>query len=1141
VQGARDVSGVRIDALQRGNSLAPSQHGRRVVAEVATAYTEGQNMDRSQSPSYSNMSGSFAKLAEILDVVGQAIIIKDEASRFVHLNAQACALLHAPLEHVLGRTDHDFLPKAEADSIRAMDLDILRSGAGRTFEETITAADGATHTLVTRKHAITLPDVPGKVVVAVISDVTALRTAENVLRASEEHYRSLVELHPQIPWIADPSGAMTEVGPGWLEVTGTSPERALGTAWQDALHPDDLAAVAAQWRESVRAGTAFDVECRLGNPSEGRYRWFRNRAAARKDADNKVVRWYGLLEDVHQQRIATDALRESESLFRLIADSVPVMMWLTDAQGNATYHSRQWLELTGQTAAEALGFGWSVVVHPDDRSMLLDAFERATRDHAQLQIEYRLRRANGEWAWVIDTGAPRLSDDGELLGYAGSVLDITERRAAEVALRDSEAAIRSIFDSSPDCIRMLDLEGKPMLMNKAGRAIWGLGPTDPVADLTWRKIVCDGDRPRLISALELVRGGGTARLDLQVTDALGSQRCMDVVAAPVLAADGVPTGIVTIWRDITEAKTARVDAELAQRQAEAAASRLSVVLDSTMDAVLVVDRTWRVRYMNENALRLLGLDDSAIGADLWDLYPDEVDGPFHNHYRRALDTGRPVSFEEYVSSLKMWLEVHASPTEDGLSIFFRDTSARREAEQERFQAQKQIYHMSRHDALTALPNRVLFRDTVEQHLNRVDPDVLVGVLTLDLDGFKSVNDAYGHHAGDVLLRQVAERLTDCVGSENTVARLGGDEFAICMPALRDAAESVDMARRLVAAVSEPFDLEGIHVSIGTSVGIAITPEDGDAVDQITKASDVALYRAKAMGRGTFCRYVKGMDADIQSRQALKLSLRQALIRGEFELHYQPIVNLGSDHVTTCEALVRWRHPEKGMISPADFIPLAEETGAIVQIGEWVLRQACEQAATWPDEVSVAVNLSPIQFKSGDLLTVVKNSLRDSGIAAARLQLEITESVLLDEVDANLRTLQQIRQLGVKIAMDDFGTGYSSLGYLRSFPFDKIKVDRSFISDLPNGRESLAIVRAVASIGRSLGITTTVEGVETHAQLDAVNVEGFDEAQGYLFARPILASEVRQLIESRQTRSDLPHPDGGPPRPPDGPPIRPRQP
>jgi diguanylate cyclase (GGDEF)-like protein/PAS domain S-box-containing protein len=579
----------------------------------------------------------------------------------------------------------------------------------------------------------------------------------------------------------------------------------------------------------------------------------------------------------------------------------------------------------------------------------------------------------------------------------------------------------------------------------------------------------------------------------------------------VFGKDGTPIRILTIWRDITDAKVARDATEEARAAAEVAAGKLAVVLESTMDCVVVVDHDWQLTYLNSNAKRLLGLGDEAIGQNLWSLYPEERNGAFAAQYQRALAANQRVTFEEYLPSLGLWLEVHASPTEEGLSIFFRDTSERRRAEQERFQAQAQILHMSRHDALTNLPNRLLLRERLERSLSALAPGTQLAVLTLDLDGFKPVNDTYGHPVGDMLLRQVADRLHGCIREEDTVARVGGDEFIVVQPVVRRTQDADLLAKRIIENLQKPFDLEGLVVSIGTSVGIAFAPAAGTTVDELIRASDVALYRAKADGRGTYRRYAAGMDVHMQARQELKVALRNALARNELELFFQPLVDLSSSRVSSCEALVRWRHPDKGMVSPADFIPVAEETGLIIPIGEWVLQSACEQASAWEGDIGVAVNLSPLQFKDGDLVRIVSDALEASGLGPSRLQLEITESVMLDENEANLRILQELRRLGVKIAMDDFGTGYSSLGYLRSFPFDKIKVDRGFISDLPEGKESLAIVRAVAGIGRSLGITTTVEGVETRAQLDAVNAEGFDEAQGYLFSRPVPAAEIPEIL------------------------------
>ncbi len=331
-------------------------------------------------------------------------------------------------------------------------------------------------------------------------------------------------------------------------------------------------------------------------------------------------------------------------------------------------------------------------------------------------------------------------------------------------------------------------------------------------------------------------------------------------------------------------------------------------------------------------------------------------------------------------------------------------------------------------------------------------------------------------------------------------------------------EAFAFAHQIVDSVGVPYDLDGVHADIGISAGIAFAPNDGQSADDLVRAADIALHRAKASGRGGCLRYEPEMDTQLQTKQQTKISLRRALANGELELHYQPLFNLQSRQITTCEALVRWTHPERGTVSPAEFIPVAEETGLIVPLGAWILREACRQATKWPSTVSVAVNLSPLQFQDRRLTATIRDVLNETGLSASRLQLEITESVLLDESENNLRTLREIRRLGAKIAIDDFGTGYSSLRYLRVFPIDKIKVDRSFIVDLPSGKESLAIIRAVAGIGRTLGITTTIEGVDSQTQLDIISAEGFDEVQGFLFAGPLPAKQVLRTIQRQMRES-----------------------
>ncbi|HWL03970.1 MAG TPA: EAL domain-containing protein [Xanthobacteraceae bacterium] len=432
---------------------------------------------------------------------------------------------------------------------------------------------------------------------------------------------------------------------------------------------------------------------------------------------------------------------------------------------------------------------------------------------------------------------------------------------------------------------------------------------------------------------------------------------------------------------------------------------------------------------------------------------------------------------------------------------------------DRRQAEARIAHMAHHDALTGLPNRVLFRERLDEALSRVRRhSEMLAVLCLDLDHFKSVNDTLGHPIGDLLLKAVARRLETCLREVDIVARLGGDEFAIIQSTGKGPQEASRLASRLVEEVSKPYDLDGHQVVIGVSIGIATAPSDGNTPDILLKNADMALYRAKADGRRTFCFFEPEMDARLQARRLLELDLRRALAAGEFELFYQPLVNVNSNAITGFEALLRWRHPQRGMVSPAEFIPLAEEIGLIVPLGEWVLRQACAQAATWPDTLSIAVNLSPVQFRSSNLVPAVVSALANSGLPAGRLELEITESVLLQESEGNLATLHQLRALGAHIAMDDFGTGYSSLGYLRSFPFDKIKIDQTFVRELDNNPDCIAIISAVTGLGARLGIRTLAEGVETQEQLEQLRAEGCTEVQGYLFSEPVPASDLRQLLE-----------------------------
>jgi diguanylate cyclase (GGDEF)-like protein/PAS domain S-box-containing protein len=546
---------------------------------------------------------------------------------------------------------------------------------------------------------------------------------------------------------------------------------------------------------------------------------------------------------------------------------------------------------------------------------------------------------------------------------------------------------------------------------------------------------------------------------------------------------------------------------------------LDAALENMSQGLCMFDADGRILLFNEHYLRMMGRGDLKLEGRLlrdvlrelkavgrWEGDPDEFVANLIVEARDGRSTTNIV-----VQSGRSIRIVH-QPMQGGggwVATFEDITEWQR--------AQAQITHMARHDALTNLPNRTLFREQLEQALRIAKRGDKLAVLCLDLDHFKDINDSLGHPIGDALLMEVGRRLISCIRDDDTVARLGGDEFAIVQRSGADEANpAVSLASRLVEEISAPYDIAGHQLVIGVSVGISLAPDDGKHPDELLKKADLALYRAKADGRGTYRFFETGMDARAQARRLLELDMRAALPRGEFEMHYQPIRDVAAEKIVACEALVRWRHPMRGLIPPANFIPLAEETGLIIQIGEWVLRTACCDAAAWPDDIGVAVNLSPVQFKNPNLVLQVMNALAQSGLPAHRLELEITESVLLQNSEATLATLHALRGNGVRISLDDFGTGYSSLSYLRSFPFDKIKIDRSFVEDVTSREDSLAIVRAVAGLGRSLGIATTAEGVETMAQLDVLRREGCTQAQGYLFSKPRPAAEVMKLFTRRES-------------------------
>jgi diguanylate cyclase (GGDEF)-like protein len=557
----------------------------------------------------------------------------------------------------------------------------------------------------------------------------------------------------------------------------------------------------------------------------------------------------------------------------------------------------------------------------------------------------------------------------------------------------------------------------------------------------------------------------------------------------------------------------RKEAALAARFEEQA-NRFDIALNNMSHGLCMLDEQDRLQVWNERFIELLNLQKAPIrvGLRITDLVRHSIRAG--NHSARSVKT----VFLDLASRLACGSNVEITFGERVMALSRRimdggGSVVTIEEVTERKRAQDRIEHLARYDELTGLANRTQFVEQIDAVLAAVRAaDLRVAIQMIDLDRFKTINDTLGHPIGDKLLKEVADRLSRVIGPADMITRFGGDEFVVLQTGAAQRETAGALAERLVNALSDPFDIDGHRIDIGASIGIAMAPADGVDASELLKKADMALYAAKNAGGGHHHFFASEMEQAAQERRGLELDLRAALAAGDFQLHFQPLVDLRSGRITCCEALVRWTHPERGPISPAVFIPAAEETGLIIPLGEWVLQRACEEAATWPSDVRVAVNLSPVQFRDRSLALQVVLALARSGLSSSQLELELTERVLLNEGDDTLATMQQLQDLGVAMSLDDFGTGYSSINYLRKFPFHKIKIDQSFTRDLAGERDATAIVSTIAGLGAALNKTVVAEGIETKEQMQLVAALGCHEGQGYYFARPMSGDAIRERLQ-----------------------------
>jgi diguanylate cyclase (GGDEF)-like protein/PAS domain S-box-containing protein len=880
---------------------------------------------------------------------------------------------------------------------------------------------------------------------------------------------------------------------------GRSLDELIGRSAGDFVHPEDRASTRPAWLELVTGERdGLEVALRFGSPETG-WRWCLGSVGVDHDL--------GVCIGTYQE---TTALRDAEERFQRAFEDAGIGMAITGLDGRFIRVNRSLAALLGRDLGELAGMPVRDVTHPghheDDGEAMraLVAGELTT-----YRTEKRYLHSSGADAWVtLDVSLVR-DADGAALYFLSQMTDIGERRAAEQALAQSEERFRTLATASPVGIFAIAEDGRLAYANERLRGIFGL-PGDVLDGSPWLERVAAEDRGRVVEEFRRARALGTrASLDVRVEAEI--DRWARIHMAPVSKGPGQPTGLVGTIEDVTVEVTARM--ALAAREAEyrmLAEHSTDFLSRHTVDGAFL--------YASPVAKAMLGWEpDAMIGRT-----PREL-GMDHSEDMEIIERNWVGALREERSRTAayrarrrdgsiVWLETTfgavRSPAGEPIEMVCvsRDVSERKSAELE-------LAHRALHDGLTGLPNRTLFLDRLGQALRRSRRRSRgVAVVFLDLDRFKVVNDSLGHKAGDRLLVDVAMRLSSALRPSDTLARFGGDELTLLCEDIEDDADARSIAQRLLDTFAEPFVVQDGEAFLQASVGIALSRDGFEAPEDLIRDADAAMYRAKDRGQGIEL-FDEAMRQDVHDRLALEAALRRGIGRGELRLHCQPLVSLADARIEGFEALVRWEHPERGLVPPGSFIPLAEETGLIVPIGAWVLSEACATLRQMIDEtgmssLQVSVNVSPRQLQQPDFVAQVRAALDDNALEPGCLVVEITESAIMETGAAAI--LRALKELGVRLAMDDFGTGYSSLAHLRRFPLDVIKVDRSFVAGLGDGQGS-SIAGAIVSLAHALGLRTVAEGIEDDEQRRAVLALGCDVGQGFLFARPMPADDLTRLL------------------------------
>jgi len=973
--------------------------------------------------------------------------------------------------------------------------------------------------------------------VAVVEDITARRMAEDKLRESEERFRATFEDAPFALAHYSGEGGWLRVNRKFIDLFGYPFEQLSRLDWSDLNHPEERDQRALSLGRLERGEVQAVSREKRYLRSDGSVFWGYVNTSAVRDHDGRIDYLVTTIEDVTERVLSQQRLREREIDNRLLAEIVGQSrdaIITKDLDNRVVHWNPAAAAIFGYSAEQAIGRNATGLISLDSSPATIASRLDQLRQGVSVTRAVRQRTRDGRLIDIEISMSPLRDADAQVLGQITVSRDITSRIMTEQALRESEARnqlLAAVVDQTAESIITKDLDNIVLSWNPGASTMFGYSAVEAIGQNISRLVIPDADEARVAAAISDTRARRTyTGFEVRRTRE-GRAFDVEVSYSPLFDAKGVHIGEISIARDISE----RIRAEEVLRDHQLFLEQAQAIGGIGSWAVTLGDSrlTW-----SDEMLRIFGTlrEDFNDRPDaFWSrVHPDDLD-----RVRLTADkaiAGRTAYTNEFrivrADGTIRWVHDHAAIVSDEANRAVRIVGVTQDVTDRRV-AQERIEFLATRDPLTELPNRLLLRDRIGHGMASASRNgTLLAVLFIDLDRFKTINDSLGHRVGDEMLEQVAGRLARCVREEDTLARLGGDEFVVLLEGLQEAQGAASVARKVLKLLSRPYTIEGHQLSTSCSIGISLFPTDGEDAQALMKNADAAMYHAKERGRGNYQYFSASLHSRAVERLSIETALRRALDRDEFELHFQPQVRMDDARVVGMEALLRWNHPEQGQIAPARFIRIAEESGLIVPLGEWALNAACAQVRRWLDQgltpARLAVNVSVGQLSRG-FVRSVSRILQQHRIDGSQLELEMTESLLMQQVDENVKLLRRLGDLGVQVALDDFGTGYSSLAYLKKFPIDALKIDRSFVRDIAEDPDDSAITAAVIAIGHHMQLRVVAEGVETAQQLGILRAMNCDEYQGYLFSRPV-AAEIfasRFLLRTGDTPAPAPRLPGLP--------------